>query len=84
MLAARQVLGQAAATSHNCCILCDIDLHDIDIVDAGEWPEKDWDHMRRCALQWKDATSEIEQDMYFKAYGIRVVCPAAITILERY
>ncbi len=35
MLAARQVLGQAAATSHNCCTLCDIDLQDIDIIDPG-------------------------------------------------
>lgn len=71
MLAARQVLGQAAATSHNCCTLCDIDLQDIDIVDAGEWPEKDWNHMRECAIKWRDAASETEQDMYFRAYGIR-------------
>ena len=71
MLAARQVLGQAAATSHNCCTLCDIDLHDIGIIDAGEWPEKDWNHMRECTIKWRDAASETEQDVYFQAYGIR-------------
>ncbi len=48
MIAARQVLGQAAVTSHNCCTLCDIDYHDFDITDAHEWPKKDSNHMKEC------------------------------------
>ncbi len=71
MIAARQVLGQAAVTSHNCCTLCDIDYHDFDITDNREWPKKDWSHMKECAQLWRDATSEQEQDFYFQAYGIR-------------
>ncbi|KJA14089.1 hypothetical protein HYPSUDRAFT_72760 [Hypholoma sublateritium FD-334 SS-4] len=71
MIAARQVLGQSAATSHNCCTLCDIDYHDFDIIDHREWPKKNCDHMKECARLWRDATSEEEQDFYFQAYGIR-------------
>lgn len=72
MLSARQVISQAnAPTSHNFCTFCDLDIHDIDVMDRSEWPSKDTYHIRHHAQLWKDAPNEKDQAALFDAYGVR-------------
>ncbi|KDR77504.1 hypothetical protein GALMADRAFT_65801 [Galerina marginata CBS 339.88] len=71
MPAARQVIGLGAATAHNFCTFCDLDIDDINVLDRAEWPEKDLTHIRHIAELWRDAPSEQHQTAIFDAYGIR-------------
>ncbi|KAJ3501861.1 hypothetical protein NLJ89_g9152 [Agrocybe chaxingu] len=71
MLAARQVLGLSAPTSHHFCTFCDLDIDDIDVVDRHEWPMKDLGHVRHYATLWRDAPTEKVQEMIFDACGVK-------------
>ena len=72
MLAARQVIGYASApTAHYFCTACELDIDDIDILDRGEWPDKELVHIRCFAMLWKNAQSEEDQKVIFEACGWR-------------
>jgi hypothetical protein len=72
MLAARQVIGYAnSPTSHYFCTLCDLDIHDILVLDRRDWPQKDLADIRRFAALWRDAESERDRDSIFEAFGWR-------------
>jgi hypothetical protein len=72
MLAARQVIGYAnAPTAHYFCMLCELDIDDIHVLDRREWPQKDLLHIRRFAALWRDARSERDQKAIFEACGWR-------------
>ena len=72
MLAARQVIGYAnSPTSHYFCTLCDLDIHDILVLDRRDWPKKDLADIRRFATLWRDAETERDRDSIFEAFGWR-------------
>jgi hypothetical protein len=68
MLAARQVIGYASApTAHYFCMLCELDINNIHVLDQQEWPQKDPSHIRRFAMLWRDAKNEADQKIIFEA-----------------
>lgn len=70
MLAARQVMGYASSpTSHYFCPFCDLDYHNIEILDRKEWPKKSLIDARRFTTLWRDAESQRERDAIFEAFG---------------
>jgi hypothetical protein len=72
MLAARQIIGYAnAPTAHYFCTLCDLDIHDIEVLDREDWPMKDLAEIRRFATLWRDAGTERDRDSIFEALGWR-------------
>lgn len=71
MLAARQVIGFASATSHHFCTFCDIDIDDIDILDRSEWPPKNQDNLRHIARLWRDAATPEDRDSLFEVFGVK-------------
>ena len=72
MLAARQIIGYAnAPTAHYFCTLCDLDIHDIEVLDRRDWPMKNLAEIRRFATLWRDAGTERDRDSIFEALGWR-------------
>ena len=72
MLGARQAIGlPISPTAHHFCTVCDLDYHDVDILDPAEWPVKNVKHMCYFARLWKEAKSKDHQDAIFEACGLR-------------
>ena len=71
MLAAHQAIGLASPTSHHFCTFCDLDIHDIDVLDPNEWPAKNVDHIHCFTTLWKESANERHQNQVFEAFGLR-------------
>jgi hypothetical protein len=72
MLGACQAIGLPGSTmAHHFCTVCDLDYHDIDVLDPTEWPAKNVEHMHYFAMLWKEAESETHQKDIFDASGLQ-------------
>ena len=70
MLTACQVIGYTnTPTAHYFCMLCELDIDDIHVLDRRQWPQKDLPHIHWFAALWRDACSEGDQKAIFEACG---------------
>ncbi|KAF8224093.1 hypothetical protein L208DRAFT_1425884 [Tricholoma matsutake] len=49
---------------HHFCSVCDLDYHDIDVLDSTEWPEKNANHICYFTGLWKDVESKQHQEIF--------------------
>lgn len=65
MLRAHQLIGLPGVTMvHHFCSVCDLDYHDIDVLDSTEWPEKNANHICYFTGLWKDVESKQHQEIF--------------------
>ena len=70
LLAARQMSGFAPHSSINFCSLCTQKLGDIEELDYRNWTQRSGEEHRRVAEEWRDATTEEEQNQIYEDHGI--------------
>ena len=71
MLAARQIARLGSVNSKFFCTFYRLAIQDIENLDKSSWPERELYKQLLWAKQWKECSSERDQESLFKLHGVR-------------